>query len=52
MVPEFVNVPGLYQSPTYSHAVRVGNLLFCSGMSAREPDGSVHAPGDAAEQAR
>ncbi len=49
---EHIDVPGLYRSPTYSHAVRVGSLLFCSGVSAREPDGTVHAPGDPAEQAR
>ena len=52
MDAEHIQVPGLYGSGTYSHAVRVGNILFCSGMSAREPDGSVHAPGDPAEQAR
>lgn len=49
---ERVKVPGLYDSGTYSHAVRVGNLLFCSGVTARQPDGKVHAPGDPAEQAR
>jgi enamine deaminase RidA (YjgF/YER057c/UK114 family) len=48
---EHLNIPGVYRSPTYSHAVRVGNLIFCSGVSAREPDGRVHAPGDALQQA-
>ena len=49
---EHLQVDGLFGAGVYSHAVRVGNLLFCSGTSAREPDGSVHAPGDPAEQAR
>jgi enamine deaminase RidA (YjgF/YER057c/UK114 family) len=27
----------------YSHAVRVGELLFCSGITARTSDGSIFA---------
>jgi enamine deaminase RidA (YjgF/YER057c/UK114 family) len=49
---EHLVVPGEYDSGSYSHAVRVGNLLFCSGISARQPDGSVHTPGDPTAQAR
>ena len=52
MEREYFKVPELYDSPNYSDAVRVGNLLFCAGVAARAPDGSVHAPGDPAEQAR
>ncbi|HYU20438.1 MAG TPA: RidA family protein [Chloroflexota bacterium] len=52
MEVQHVDVPSMFGAELYSHAVRVGSLLFCSGMSAREPDGSVHAPGDPAEQAR
>jgi 2-iminobutanoate/2-iminopropanoate deaminase len=39
---------------TYSHAIRVSagsDLLFVSGLTARDADGSVVAPGDAAGQA-
>src|SRR5690349_15223871 len=46
VIPEHIQVDGLYGAQVYSHAIRVGDLVFCSGMSAREPDGSVHAPGD------
>jgi enamine deaminase RidA (YjgF/YER057c/UK114 family) len=49
---EHLQVEDMYGKGVYSHAVKVGNILFCSGMSAREPDGKVHAPGDPAEQAR
>ena len=52
VTPEHIQVEGLYGAEVYSHAIRVGDLLFCSGMSAREPDGAVHAPGDPGEQAR
>ncbi len=51
-VEHLEEVPGIYRSNTYSAAVVVGNLLFCSGITAREPDGKVHAPGDPTEQAR
>jgi enamine deaminase RidA (YjgF/YER057c/UK114 family) len=49
---EHLQVDEMFGAGVYSHAVRVGNLLFCSGMSAREPDGKVHSPGDPGEQAR
>jgi 2-iminobutanoate/2-iminopropanoate deaminase len=52
MVVEHITVPGMHGMLTYAHAVRVDRLVFCSGVSAREPDGAVHAPGDPAEQAR
>ena len=35
----------------YSRAVRDGNLVFVAGTTATNPDGSIHAPGDAYEQA-
>ena len=37
---------------TYSAAVRAGNLLIVSGMTAGGPDGKVVAEGDLAGQAR
>src|SRR5437867_969706 len=42
----------MHGTAAYSHAVRIGNMLLCSGITAREPDGSIHASGDAAGQAR
>lgn len=36
----------------YSHAVRIGDVLLCSGITARQPDGSIFAPGDPEAQAR
>ncbi len=35
----------------YSHAVRLGDLLFVSGQTPRNQDGSTHAPGDVRAQA-
>lgn len=37
---------------TYSAAVRAGNLLFLSGMTAGTPEGGVACEGDMAGQAR
>ena len=49
---EHINVEGMHGTAAYSHAVRIGSILLCSGITAREPDGSIHAPEDAGEQAR
>ena len=43
---------GWSDSLTFSAAVRVGNQLFVSGMTALGPDGRIVAPGDIAAQAR
>src|SRR5579859_368420 len=42
----------MHGTAAYSHAVRIGSVLLCSGITAREADGSIHAPGDPAGQAR
>jgi len=34
----------------YSRGVRVGSLVFLGGAAPVDPDGSTHAPGDAAAQ--
>lgn len=36
----------------YSRAVRIGDVVYVAGTTAANRDGSVHAPGDAYEQAR
>ena len=36
----------------YSHAIRAGDLLFCSGMVGVEPSSGVLVKADAPEQAR
>jgi len=36
----------------YSRAVRAGNMVFVAGTTATNPDGSVHAPGDAYERSK
>lgn len=36
----------------YSHAVRVGNLLFCSGQIPLDPETRALVPGGIAEQTR
>jgi enamine deaminase RidA (YjgF/YER057c/UK114 family) len=49
---EHINVEGMHGTAAYSHAVRIGNVLICSGVVARQPDGSIFAPGDPEAQAR
>ncbi len=42
---------GIYVPGTYAHAVRAGNTLYVAGQVARDADGALVAPGDAAAQA-
>ena len=43
---------GIYKPATYDHAMRAGNTLYVAGQVARDADGVLVAPGDAAAQAR
>jgi 2-iminobutanoate/2-iminopropanoate deaminase len=60
MKKEYFNSPKLYKSPVYSHAVKVGNIIFVAGQCANvpAPDGSeiavpnIPGPGDPYAQAR
>ncbi len=42
----------VFQPTGYAHAVRLGNLLFVSGQTPRNKDGSTAAPGDIRGQAK
>lgn len=44
--------PDLYETKGYTHAVKVGNVLYTSGIVARDKDGQVVGKGDFAAQAR
>ena len=43
---------GIYQPSSYNHAMRAGNTLYVAGQVARDADGVLVAPGDAAGQAQ
>ena len=43
---------GMYKPATYDHAMRAGNTLYVAGQVARDANGNLVAPGDAAAQAR
>jgi len=42
---------GMFHSPRYYSGVKAGNVIFTAGRVAKNPDGSVFAPGDTARQA-
>lgn len=46
------NPEGLTQPSTYSHVVRVGELLFIAGQVALDAEGEVVGPGDMRAQVR
>jgi 2-iminobutanoate/2-iminopropanoate deaminase len=53
MPKERVLSPNVAETGTHwSMALRAGNLLFISGQTSRQPDGSIGAPGDVAGQSR
>ena len=41
---------GMFHSPRYYSGVRAGNMVFTAGRVAKNPDGSVFAPGDSERQ--
>ena len=43
---------GIYQPATYNHAMRAGNTIYVAGQVARDANGILVAPNDAAGQAR
>ena len=43
---------GVYRTPSYVHALRAGQALYLAGQVARDEQGKIVAPGDAAAQAR
>jgi enamine deaminase RidA (YjgF/YER057c/UK114 family) len=42
---------GVFQSPAYAQAARIGDILFVAGQTPRNVDGSTAAPGDIRGQA-
>nr|WP_276309738.1 RidA family protein [Meiothermus hypogaeus] len=42
----------MYKPATYNHAVRAGNTIYVAGQVARDINGNLVAPNDAAGQAR
>jgi 2-iminobutanoate/2-iminopropanoate deaminase len=43
---EIYQPEGVFHSPAYAQAARIGDVLFVSGQTPRHPDGSTAAPGD------
>ena len=45
--------PGVHFPPKpFSHAVRVGEMIFTSGITSRVSDGTIHCPGSLLEQSK
>jgi 2-iminobutanoate/2-iminopropanoate deaminase len=42
---------GIYRPASYDHAMRAGNTIYVAGQVARDANGELVAPGDAAGQA-
>lgn len=43
---------GIYKPSTYNHAMRAGNTIYVAGQVARDENGTLVAPNDAAGQAQ
>jgi enamine deaminase RidA (YjgF/YER057c/UK114 family) len=48
---EMLHPQGVFQSPAYAQVARIGDMLFLSGQTPRNLDGSTAAPGDIRGQA-
>lgn len=46
-----ISTPGVHPAAGYSHATRVGNLLFIAGQIAKDKDGNLVGKGDILVQA-
>lgn len=49
---EKIQPESIYQPASYNHAMRAGNTLYVAGQVARDENGQLVAPGDAAAQAQ
>jgi len=49
---ETIEPTRMYRPSTYVHAIRAGNTIYVAGQVARDENGELVAPGDAAGQAR
>ncbi len=49
---QLIQPEGIYQPATYNHAMRAGNTLYVAGQVARDVNGALVAPFDAAAQAK
>lgn len=49
---EIIQPEGVYRTPSYVHAIRAGNTVYVAGQVARDEQGNLVGPGDAAVQAR
>jgi 2-iminobutanoate/2-iminopropanoate deaminase len=47
-----ISPPNIYQPATYNHAMLAGNTLYVAGQVARDANGVLVAPFDAAAQAK
>ncbi len=43
--------PGIYAPPSYEHVARAGDFAYVAGQVAKDADGVLVGPGDAAAQA-
>ena len=49
---QLIQPENIYQPATYNHAMRAGNTLYVAGQVARDSNGALVAPFDAAAQAK
>lgn len=49
---ELINPPGMFITPSYHHALKVGRTVYVAGQVARDEDRNLVGRGDAEVQAR